>query len=294
MKKTIYIIACAVIIAGIISVIGNAQVKEQHGTPVPRTTENEASLPASLDNLFPPKAEQPIFLFRMHEMETPFTAILVDLLEKDFPNVTADYEKFKTQYVEVSKLIPEWEKHYPLTPVNELGEALKTGDQSKVMPAYERVGAVCSNCHYTYMPKVYQKYHWGSFHAIMSTDPLTKEQIDFNRLMQYLSANFSGIGVDVEQGQIENARQQFQGFRARFQTLKETCLNCHDSERYYYVDKSVDTMIDQLGVALNKPSVDPKLVGTLSQGIGTENCFKCHLVHVPTAVTQSQLASMKQ
>ncbi len=89
-------------------------------------------LPVSLDNLYPPKAEQPVYLSRMLGMSTPFTAIIVDLFENDAPNAMADYEKFKAEYYEVSQLVPEWQAMFPMAPVEELGAALETGDQGRV------------------------------------------------------------------------------------------------------------------------------------------------------------------
>jgi cytochrome c556 len=229
----------------------------------------------------------------MHGLGTPFVGILVDLFENDPQNAKANFEKFKAQYVKVSKLVPEWEKDYPMDPVEELGAALKTGDQGKVMAAYEKVGKVCLDCHIVNMLKVQQKYHWGDFNAIRVKDPLTNEEVNFARLMQYLDSNFVGIGVDLEEGQIENAQKQFQGFNARFQALKETCWNCHDTERKYYIDESIQALVDKLGQALSGSPIDPNVVKKLSMGIGMENCFKCHLVHSPAALTKLQWEKVK-
>ena len=162
--------------------------------------------PSSLDALFPPQAEQPVFLFRMLGMAAPFSGIVADLFEADLEHAQANFEKFKMQYVEISRLVPEWEKNYPMGPVEALGAALETGNQAKVMAAYESVGKVCHDCHTAYMPKVQQKYHGGDFHAVRVNDPLTDEEVDFAQLMRFLDANFAGIIVDVEQGQRENAQ----------------------------------------------------------------------------------------
>ncbi len=240
-------------------------------------------LPASLENLYPPKVEQPLFLLRMLGLNMPFTGIVVDLFENDLDHAKANYDKFKTQYLEISKLVPEWQNAYPMKPVEELGVSLQTGDRGKVMAAIENVGMVCHNCHSASMVKVQQKYHWPDFKIIAVLDPLTNQGVDYPRLMQYLNANFTGIGVDLEQGQVENARKQFEGFKLRFRAMKESCGSCHDTERKYYVDEGVQSLIDKLGQALYASAVDPKVVGELSQGIGMESCAKCHLVHLPAA-----------
>ena len=71
--------------------------------------------------------------------------------------------------------------------------------------------------------------------------------------------------------------------------MKDTCEECHGTEeRKYYVDESVQALVDEMGKALNKPSVDSKEVETLAQGIGMESCFKCHRIHLAAAYAKYQ------
>jgi len=217
-----------------------------------------------------------------------FSGIASDLAENDLQGARGVFEKFKTEYVKMSKLVPEWKEGYPIKPVEELGAALKSGDRGKVMPAFGKVGGVCHDCHVKYMPLAHQKYHWGDFSTIRAKDPLSNEEVPFTRLKQYLDSNFAGIGLNIERGQNEKARKQVQGFNARFQTLKTTCGRCHTGEVKYYTDEGVQGMIDKLGQALENPSADPKVAVELVQRIGMESCFKCHLVHVPAAMAKSR------
>ncbi|NIM58004.1 MAG: hypothetical protein GTO16_03545 [Candidatus Aminicenantes bacterium] len=247
--------------------------------------------PSSLDLLYPPKTEQPVYLFRMLGMATPFVGIMVDLFENEPQNVKANFDKFKVQYSEVSQLVPEWEKDFPIAPLEELEKALENGGQDKVMTAYEKVGKVCHECHEVNMVKVQQKYHWRDFRGIMTKDPLTDEKVNFTQLMQYLNTSFIGIIVDVEQGQSEKAQKQLQGFKARFQAMEETCEECHGAEeRKYYIDESVKAMIDELGRTISSSSVNKSAVEKLFMNIGMESCFKCHLVHTPAALAKLQWA----
>ena len=184
--------------------------------------------------------------------------------------------------------MPEWENKYRLEPVERLGNALQSEEQEKVMTAFAEVGRVCMSCHIETMAKVQQKYYWMDFREIKATDPLTSEEVNFPTFKQFLNASFFGIGVDLQEGQIENALRQFERFKARFQTLKDTCEDCHGtSERKYYVDESVQDVISNLGQALEDPSsLDPGQVQGLMMSIGMESCGKCHLVHVPAALTK--------
>jgi cytochrome c556 len=240
--------------------------------------------PSSLDSLYPPQTEQPEYLFRKLGMSTFLFGIVADLLEKDVQNLKTSYENFRVHYIEISKLVPEWEKAFPLSPVDELGEAIEGGDQEKVMGVFEKLGKVCHDCHVVNMAKVQQKYRWMDFSEIKVKDPLSEEELDFTRLKQSLNTNFSGILIDVEQGQGENAQKHLQDFKARFQVLKDTCEDCHGTdERKYYADENIQTLIDEMGKALSSSPIDPKAVRELAMGIGMDSCTKCHLVHVPAA-----------
>lgn len=96
-----------------------------------------------------------------------------------------------------------------------------------------------------------------------------------------MAAAAEGIGIDLQQGQVENAKLQFQAFNARFQTFKETCQECHSTERTYYVDDETQAMINKLGEELDKPDINMEKVGRLTQGIGMGSCMPCHHVHTP-------------
>ena len=261
---------------------------QREQTPDSKITTVEIPLPPSLDKYFPPRAEQPVYLMRMLEMNKPFTGIVVDLSEEDPDNARANFGKFREHYVELSTLVPEWTEYFPIGPLNRLQTALETGNQDKVMAAVQQVGKVCSDCHVSVLPQVQHVYFWGNFREIRIADPLTGQDVAQRELMQFMDASFTGIEIDAEQGQIENARSQFQNFRARFQAMEGTCMICHDTERHYYVDESVRAMIDELGRELSAPSIDPATVTRLSQRIGMESCFKCHLVHMPAAMAQLQ------
>jgi hypothetical protein len=288
MKKTVqffYLIPVLFLAAGVagynfIQSDGDSSKAGSYYTDIPSPP------PQSLDALYPPKSEQPVYLFSMLDMESSFNGIIVDLMEEDFKNAGANYEKFKLKYISVSKLVPEWENYYQITAVDELGASIETGDKGKIMASIENVGKACNNCHLQNMVKVQQKYHWRDFEEIKVTDQVTKESVGFTQLMQSLSMNLTGIGVNMEEGQVENAKKHFDQFKQRFTSLKASCTHCHMTQRKYYVDESVISYIDELGSALNEPSINQQKVSELSMKIGEENCGNCHLVHVPAAMTK--------
>ncbi len=203
--------------------------------------------------------------------------------EEDLENARANFERFKFQYEEISKLVPEWEEAFAIEPVEELGRALEDGEREKVMAAIEKVDKLCRDCHIVNMVRVQQKYHWGDFSGLILSDPVTKDDVKFNELMWRLERPLVGVLVDVEQGQVENARKHFETFGRRLEALKESCYACHETERQHFVGERVQALMAKAGASLMTTSPNPDQIGELMQRIGAEACSKCHLVHLPAA-----------
>lgn len=278
-------------VAVFVVVLMNAATGFVSTTPGLQTTEihdDGPPLPKSLDQFYPPVAEQPIYLLNMLGLDTTFSGIVADVMDNDLEGARNSFSDFRSHYVEVSKMIPEWKVYYPEEPVENLGAALSTGDRGKIMETFGKVGRICHECHLATMVQVQQKYHWGDFSVVSVIDPLTGEKTDYAHFKKFLSTNLAGISVNLKQGQTENARKQFFGFKERFQALKESCQHCHDGESRYYTDENVGDLMDRLGQTFQKENVDPEAVGSLIQGIGRESCSKCHLVHVPAAVARAK------
>jgi cytochrome c556 len=244
-----------------------------------------AALPEALDSLYPPKADRPHFLLGMLELDSQLSGIIVDLAEGDGEGAAASVAAFRAQYLKLAAMVPEWGAYYPQAPVEELEAAMAASDRQMVMAAYGRIGGLCHSCHAATMVPVQQKYHWRSFRSITATDPVLNQATDYASLKRRLSANLSGIGHDLRQGQIDNARKQFAEFKARSEALKETCLQCHDTEGRHFVDAAAQARIAELAEALADDVVQVPAVDGLVQSIGRENCSKCHLVHVPAAMS---------
>lgn len=239
-------------------------------------------LPASLDNYFPPKAPAPVYLLEMFNLAAPVESIMGDLQQGDLAGVKANYQAFKAQYVKMSKMVPEWTSLFPMGPVDDLGKAIDSGDPSKIGPAFGPVGAVCGNCHLLNQVKAFQKYHWLDFEIIKITDPLSNKSLALRDYMQQMGGIFTAISNDLNQGQLDNARKDFQAFSATFKALPQGCVACHTTPRTYFVDASVLAMVDQLGKELTTATPDAKKIAELSGAIGNESCMKCHFVHIPS------------
>jgi cytochrome c556 len=273
----------ATLLIGLLTIVSTAYAGVDH----PRGGSGRAGtpgLPESLDAFYPPEADRPLYLFRMLALDTPFSGIVVDLMEDDLDGARASFARFHVQYREVAATVPEWKGEYPEKPVEELGAALAAGDKARALSAFAVVGGICHRCHLARMVPVQQKYRWGSMGAITVEDPLSGAATGYVQFKRALAANLAGITVDLGQGQGENARKQFEGFRARFRALTDTCTACHDGKRSRYVDGEVQEALDMIGRGLAGSAPDLDAVTSLARTIGGQSCSKCHLVHVPAAL----------
>ena len=269
------------IVAGFLTMVSTAPAGADY--PAGAGRGRVETLPETLNAFYPPVAGQPIYLTKMIELETSFSGIVVDLMEDDIAGARSSFDGFAGKYREVAGIVPEWKSKYPGEPVKELGEALAAGDRKRAMSAFAEVGGICHRCHVETMVPVQQKYHWGDFGAIAVKDPLSGAATGYPQFKQYLASNLAGITVDLRQGQVDNARRQFQGFRARFQALADSCDNCHEKKSRYYVDRELQDTVDEIGKAFMSRTVAADVVNALTQKIGRESCFKCYLVHLPAA-----------
>lgn len=246
--------------------------------------------PASLDRLYPPAAPGPLLLMRMLGLSEALTGVAVDAFERDIENARAGLERFRTEYASVAGLVPEWQGAYPTEPVDALATALESGDPARIGAGFEAVGAVCHECHVANMPMVQYRYRWSDFDRITLSDPSSGRGLSFRQLMQELEMAFVGVGTDLRQQQVMNAREQFATFQARFDLLTAACAYCHASERKYFVDADIRQLIQRLGATLRNDAPDTDLVMQLGRQIGEESCARCHLVHGPAALTRERWA----
>jgi len=273
------------IVVGFLTMVSTAPVAADF--PAGAGRGRAETLPETLNAFYPPVAGQPVYLTKMIELETSFSGIVVDLMEDDIAGARSSFDGFAGKYQEVAGFVPEWKGRYPGEPVKELGAALAAGDRKRAMNAVAEVGGVCHRCHIETMVPVQQKYHWGNFGAIAVMDPLSGAAAGYRQFKQYLAANLAGITVDLRQGQADNARSQFQGFRARFQALADSCQGCHEKKSRYYVDRDVQDTLEEIGKAFTSRTVAADVVIALTRQIGRESCFKCHLVHLPAAFAEA-------
>ena len=243
-------------------------------------------LPASLDNYYPPQSSAPIYMVDMFSMSTPLFGILADLQENDLAGAMANFDAFKSEYLRIRIMVKEWTEKFPLDVVDSLDLALSEGNPGKIGNAMSLVGNSCTSCHLISQIKAQQKYHWPDFDGLTIDDPVSGRMTSWHEFMMNISVAFSGISTNLQQGQLENAKKNFQTFSNQFSVMAESCNGCHNTPRAYYTDENVRNMIKDLGNALAVSSPDQNVIQQMVTTIGNEGCVKCHYLHMPSSFTK--------
>ena len=133
--------------------------------------------PKSLDQYY--QKEPSDYLMAMFGVLGPMGAMETHLIDGNMDKAKEYFMAFKAEYFKISKMVPEWSKHFPSEPMDNLEKALDSGDPVKIQPAVQGVGKTCAACHQEHLPEVWYKYHWKDFETIKIPDPVSNKLLGF-------------------------------------------------------------------------------------------------------------------
>ena len=125
----------------------------------------------------------------------PMGAMETHLTDGNMDKAKEYFVAFKAEYLKISKMVPEWSKHFPSEPMDNLEKALDSGDPVKILPAVQGVGKTCAECHQEHRPEVWYKYHWKDFETIKIPDPVTVKLLGFVEYMFGLHHSYSATNT---------------------------------------------------------------------------------------------------
>ena len=246
--------------------------------------------PKVLEKYYPPQAKRPVLFLEMLKFESFYTGISIYAKQGDWEKAARSYAGFRNQLDKVFEMVPQWKGNVRMKPVKELGQAVQKRDFRGVMAAKRKVGsAVCGNCHNKVRVSIWYRFHWKDFGKILVMDPGAKRKLPLFRFMLAFADSFTGISLGLRQGEIELARKSFKLFRARLDSLKQACAQCHnpkrEARRYLLIADTIKTA-DALGAELSRPAPESSKALNLHRAIGRNTCYACHQIHWPAATAQ--------
>ena len=244
--------------------------------------------PKSLDQYY--QKEPSDFLMAMFGVLGPMGAMETHLKDGNMDKAKEYFVAFKTEYFKLSKMVPEWSKHFPSEPMDNLEKALDSGDPVKIQPAVQGVGKTCAACHQEHLPEVWYKYHWKDFETIKIPDPVSNKLLGFVEYMFGLHHSYSATNTYLSEekagGKFNKTIEALYDLEKRVEALNVGCKECHGKEdkRKYFTSPDIIDLLSTARYELQKTKPNIENVAKSIQGAGMQSCYKCHLVHVPAAI----------
>lgn len=239
--------------------------------------------PKTLSKYYPPNSNKMEFLNSMYAMSTAFTGMFTNIQENDWKNAEKWANILRENYLNIGKMVPEFDKGLKKNEVNALVEAVKSKDMEKVKFNADAVGKSCMQCHQNYKVSTKILYHYPSFEVINIEDPVSRSNVEFHDYMKKVSDSMKKMRVYLEDGKFDKAVAEGNNFIKRVKGISQSCNECHNNKLSIeiYQGKELEEKLNLLSKALQSKNKEEiyKSVGWISMN----NCSKCHNTHQTVA-----------
>lgn len=235
-------------------------------------------IPGSFDKYY--KTQPSEYLLKMNELSSSMENVVIDLQDGNLSSANQSFKIFSRNYKNSSKMVEDWERYYDTGEIDDLGKAINSGNISEAFEMMDNVRDACTDCHREIRYVVWAIYDWKDFGDVkMNTTDAKKSRVSWTTAKtKYLSPGFEGIGIGIRKGQKEQAMKSFELFKKMFLNMKDACSSCHSTERKYYVNEDVISMINNMENEISTGNLDK--AEKIRLEIGNE-CHKCHVIHEP-------------
>jgi cytochrome c556 len=245
--------------------------------------------PQTLSKYYPPNSNKFEFLNSMYAMSTAFTGMFVNIQENDWNNALKWANILRENYLNIGKLVPEYDKALKKSEIDQLVNAVKEKNFDKVKLNADVVGKSCAQCHQKQQITTKIMYHYPSFSLVNLEDPVSRSNLEFDDYMKKMTDSMKKIRIYLEDNKPEKAIAEGNNFVKRLKSLSQSCNDCHTNKMSVeiYQGKELDEKLDLLSKALqskNKQEVYKNL-----SWISMNNCSKCHNTHQTTAHLKEML-----
>ncbi len=238
----------------------------------------ERFIPGSFDKYY--KTQPSEYLLKMNELSSSMENVVIDLQDENISSANKSFNIFSEKYINSSKMIGDWERYYDTGEIDDLGKAIHSGNISEAFEIMDNVRDACTDCHREIRYVIWAMYDWKDFQDVkMNTTDTNKSLVSWTTAKtKYLLLGFEGIGIGIKKGQKEETAKSFKLFKNMFLNMKDACNSCHNTERKYYVNENVMSMIDAMDKEIS--TGNPDEAEKIRLEIGNE-CHKCHIIHEP-------------
>jgi hypothetical protein len=239
--------------------------------------------PETLKNWYKPINKRQVWLHNMFRLRRELLAINDYSQSQQEKLLKQWFKEFKKDYLEIGKMIPEWEKFLDISKLEKLQTAVEKNDYTAIPKLLVVLQNNCENCHSDYQAVSRLIYRGADFSKHKVVDLNTGHRIHYDKAMNGLSNAVNRIKIALHDHFYPQAIEFIKPLESQLENIAATCSDCHkqSDEQRNYVFSASSTTLEELKQALKKK--DNKQARISLGTFAVKVCARCHSLHRTTA-----------
>ncbi len=253
--------------------------------------------PSSIQQWYKPDNKRQVWLHTMFRLRRSMLAISDYSQMKQTPETQVLTTKwlngFKKDYLEITKMVPEWEKLVDTKLLEQLEIAVNKNQKADIPIILNKLENSCETCHTDYQAITHLMYRSADFTKIKvasnkGTSKEGKHEDSYAKHMQGLSKTVNRLKIAMHDNFYEKAISYIDPLQIQLDNLSESCGTCHKypaseqpKKQIDYIFGSSKTSLNELRQALEQKQ--NKKARRRLGGFAVNVCAKCHSAHKTTA-----------
>ena len=228
--------------------------------------------PKELAKWYKPENKRQVWLHNMFKLRREMQAVQFYADKKDDELLGAWTLKLNKHYLEIGKMIPDWNKKLDKATLSHLQASVVNQDYTSVSAAVNTLQKNCDSCHIDYQAITALTYRAPNFSKIEM-----KPSVSFDSHMQTLIKNVNQIKIASEDGMPDLALSSLDELKQGMNELGQVCSDCHKQDKKTYPNEQMNKTIISLEQSLKTgiAKEQAKDLGTLA----VLACARCHGTH---------------
>jgi len=228
--------------------------------------------PASLAQWYKPENKRQVWLHNMFKLRRETQAIRYYADHNDAKHLKKWVARFRKHYLEVGRMVPEWQKKLNLAAVARLQKSTGEKDFQDIPGALDEIDKSCKSCHTGYRAVAASMYRAPDFSRI-KISPSTTFQAHMKKLVEQVNR----IKIASGDGRKDSAIASLTDLKEGISRLGKTCINCHKKEAIEYPSDGIRKAMSSLGHSLKSGTLKDQ--GEDLGALAVLACARCHGTH---------------
>ena len=250
--------------------------------------------PSSMDKFYVERGKTSDWIVQMSHISKTFAATSLSIERKNWGEALKQAKDFSLAYQKASRMVPEWKDLFDLETSELLISSIQNQDIEKFKTFSTKLRKTCTQCHGKHYISVWTRYHWPSTQTIKVLDPLSEQELDYDRYMHKLSSSLKNVEIFFKREEYNESWKAIDDFSKRLRGLRSVCSKCHVSEwtknpvtvKEFFVGEDMIDALQEIKKTFATGTPDKKLFKKKMDYISEKSCKTCHMIHQPAMIIQ--------